>query len=135
MIATSQALAARRHLFQRVLADCPGWEIGAVGGYFAFVAYPAAYLRRREGEEGSTEGGDSESIARLLAEKFGVVTLPSKFFVPPGYRHPAASDSGELDRWLRFAVANVNDESIELVGPRLREMNRHMGMTDAAPGQ
>lgn len=34
------------------------------------------------------------------------------------------------DKWLRFAVANVEDDVILSLGPRLKLMNKIMGVDD-----
>lgn len=41
-------------------------------------------------------------------------------------------DCGTLrqDKWLRFAVANVEDEVVLSLGPRLKLMNKIMGVDD-----
>lgn len=123
---TSAAIGRRRELFKRVLAQCPGWELGSIGGYFAFVAFPAVYLDVKIPSRTPDEPPqkvDGLLVAKVLGERFGVVTLPAKFFVPDDYNDPNPATAG-LTGWLRFAVANVDDAAIEQVGPRLGEMNR-----------
>ncbi|KAL4245624.1 Pyridoxal phosphate-dependent transferase [Abortiporus biennis] len=78
-----------------------GWDIGAQGGYFAFVKHP-------------WKGVKSEVVCKRLAEEIGVVCLPASFF------GPASSGTG-LERWVRFSVANVDDEKLKLVCLRLKE--------------
>lgn len=84
---------AMRAAFQHV----PGWELEAIGAYFAFVRHPYEGLR-------STE------VAEKLARDLGVVTIPGSYF------------GTGLDRHLRIAFANVDAGQIGEVGGRLRMM-------------
>jgi aspartate/methionine/tyrosine aminotransferase len=88
----------------------PEWEIGAQGGYFAFVRHPF-------------EGVRAESLAQELVEKEGLLALPATFFTPTTttkhqgeeetMREPRNDDDvQENERWLRFSVANVDDGKV-----------------------
>lgn len=93
---TAAALERRHALFRDTL---PGaWKIGAQGGYYAFVKHPFVGVGSRE-------------VCRRLAVEMGVVTLPSAFF---------REEAGE-DHWIRFSVANVDDEKVRSVCERLSE--------------
>jgi aspartate/methionine/tyrosine aminotransferase len=85
----------------------PGWNVDASGGFFAYVSYPDAYATA-----GSVMGKkrklESEDVARELAQRFGVITLPGAFFMPNlGEDWEGVKDNEKLreDRWLRW-VAN-----------------------------
>ena len=92
--AAQRAIINRRGaLFAAIIAAAPGWSISARGAYFAYVRHPI--------------GGASEAAAATLAGRAGVITLPGSFFGP-----------GQEDH-LRFAVANVDEAEIALLGTRL----------------
>jgi aspartate/methionine/tyrosine aminotransferase len=77
------------------MADLPGWEIGAIGAYFAFIRHPFADL-------------SSSSVAESLAKQAGVVSIPGSYF-----------GKGQ-EQYLRLAFANAETASIALLGERLR---------------
>jgi aspartate/methionine/tyrosine aminotransferase len=90
-------IGRRAVALRTTMADAPGWEIGAMGAYFAYVRHPF-------------EGHGSVEVARMLAERAGVSCLPGAFF-------------GEgQDGYLRIAFANADVDTIAQLGPRLREM-------------
>lgn len=102
------AVNSRHALFKSLLP--PGWTIGAQGGYFAFVKHPFNKI-------------GAERLARTLVEKEGLLTLPATFFMPSrssthdirqkdGPDGEGAADLVEEERWLRFSVANVSDDSV-----------------------
>ncbi|KZT02371.1 PLP-dependent transferase [Laetiporus sulphureus 93-53] len=103
---TAHAIAHRHTLFRAVLPK--NWKIGSQGGYYAFVRHPFV-------------GMDSTDVCKRLAREMGVVCLPATFFEPK--REPGA----ELERWIRFSVANVNDEKVKLVCERLAESENVFG--------
>ena len=90
----ARAVQRRHDLFRENLPR--GWEIGAQGGYFAFVRHPFGRRRPAEAEDGATargeeeterskrgaEGVTAEDVARVLVSKEGVLVLPATFFVP-----------------------------------------------------
>jgi len=78
-------------------AAIPGWELQAIGAYFAFVRHPV-------------EGAGSAQVAERLARELGLVTLPGSAF------------GKGLDRYLRVAFANVEVEQIGEVAGRLSLM-------------
>lgn len=94
---TALALAARQALFRELLPS--RWKLGSQGGYFAFVGHPF-------------QGISSQDVSMRLAQETGVITLPAAFFT---------SAIVDEDRWIRFSVANVDDETIKRVCERLRE--------------
>jgi aspartate/methionine/tyrosine aminotransferase len=62
-----------------------------------------------------------------LAREIGIVTLPASFFglgnhIPGTQAVEQADHNG--DRWIRFSIANVNEESLRKVGERLNECGR-----------
>ncbi len=94
-------IAARHDLFRRSLPS--SWVLGSQGGYYAFVRHPFGGVR-------------SDAVCQRLAEEMGVVSLPDRFFSNLQVRE--AVDAG---RWIRFSVANVDDDKIARVCERLKE--------------
>ncbi|RNC94767.1 MAG: aminotransferase [Oricola sp.] len=92
--ANRQVIADRATALQGALAHAAGWSIDAIGAYFAFVRHPFDELR-------STE------IARYLAQKAGIVTVPGACF------------GDGLDTYLRVAFANVDEAAIAKLADRL----------------
>ncbi|KAK4689157.1 hypothetical protein P7C73_g919, partial [Tremellales sp. Uapishka_1] len=119
LLASSTALIHRRRLFHATVDGIAGWKTVSSGGFFAYVQFPLEYKKT------------SEEVAKILASELGVITLPGSFFMP-ALEDPLWEELGDVgrllkdDRWLRFAVANVEDETIEKLGPRLEEMNKLM---------
>lgn len=99
---TTQSLVKRHDLFRSILP--PGWTIGSQGGYYAFVRHPF-------------EGVSALDVSMRLAKEMGVVTLPASFF-----------GLGLDNRWIRFSIANVNEESLLKVRERLVECERTFGV-------
>ncbi|BGP22076.1 aspartate aminotransferase [Rhodotorula toruloides] len=102
--ATRDELAQRQRVFKELLEDVEGWEVVCGGAYFAYVKHPFA-------------GVPSELVARRLGERVGVVVLPGTFFSPP-------FENVDEDRYIRFAVANVSEETLRLIPARLEELNK-----------
>ncbi|MDK4722876.1 aminotransferase [Rhizobium sp. CNPSo 3968] len=76
-------------------SELTGWEIAAIGAYFAFVRHPF-------------EDRSSSEVAEELARERGVVCIPGAYF-------------GEgQERYLRLAFANADVASIGLLPDRLR---------------
>jgi aspartate/methionine/tyrosine aminotransferase len=87
-------IARRADALRLVVSKLPGWEIGAIGAYFAFVRHPF------------TDRSSSE-VAEKLARESGIVCLPGAYF-------------GEgQERYLRLAFANADVASIGLLSDRL----------------
>jgi aspartate/methionine/tyrosine aminotransferase len=108
---TASALQARRALFTRLLPQ--GWVVASIGAYYAFVRHP--FLQR----------GSAEVCERLAAE-MGVVLLPAAFF-------QNSSDPRADDRYIRFSVANCNDERIREVCARLERCAAIFGWQTEMP--
>ncbi|KAF7367118.1 Aspartate aminotransferase [Mycena sanguinolenta] len=104
VIQTALALEARREIFRAHLP--PGWSIGSIGGYFAFVRHPFP-------------GHGSAEVCQRLAEELGIVVLPAAFFA-------AELDESE-DRWIRFSVANCDDDRVRAVCARLTKCEAVFG--------
>lgn len=66
---------------------------------------------------------DSIDVCKRLAEEIGVVSLPAGFFGPGA----EGSAEGAMRRWIRFSVANVDDEKVKRVCERLRECESVFG--------
>ncbi len=92
--ANAAEMQKRNQAFQDVLAGLPRWKLRAIGAYFAYVEHPYAGVSSRE-------------VAKELAEVKGIVTLPGSYF-----------GSGQ-ERYLRFAFANADVETIGFLGERL----------------
>jgi len=124
-----------------------------MGGYYAYVQFPSAYTESEVLKSNGRVG--SEEVAKYLATELGVVCLPGSFFMPPledevwGDIEEAGGGVLREDRWLRyvplritffidilrndgangrFAIANVDDEVVISLEPRLRRMNELMGV-------
>jgi hypothetical protein len=130
-----KALAARRRLFADVVAAVPGWRVLSSGGFYAYVEFPEEYTAEAAREAlglGAGVAVGSEAVGQALATRCGVLTLPGCFFMPP--LDDAVWDSIEgahaihADRWIRFAVANVSDETVAALGERLLMLNKIMGV-------
>lgn len=87
----------RAAALKAALAEVEGWEIGAVGAYFAFVRHPFSSLA-------------AAGVAEELARRTGVITVPGSYFGP-----------GQED-YLRFAFANATAATIGLLPERLRQL-------------
>lgn len=94
--AARDTLAARARAFAEAIAPLPGWEISSIGPYFAYLRHPFA-------------GVPAADVARRLAGERGVLTLPGSFFGPGQDAH------------LRVAFANVGEERLRELGPRLAD--------------
>lgn len=72
-------------------------------------------------------GVSALDVSMKLAKELGVVTLPASFFGLGGPSPESGEGSGvtasigDEDKWIRFSIANVNDESLEKVRERLLE--------------
>ena len=89
-----QEIPRRADALRTVLARIPGWRIGAIGAYFAFVSHPFSSL-------------DSAQVAERLAKRAGIASIPGMYF----------GDGQEA--YLRFAFANADVPTIELLEGRL----------------
>jgi len=95
-------ITLRATALRAAIAEVEGWEIGAIGAYFAFVRHPFA-------------GQPSARVAEELARRAGVVTVPGSYFGP-----------GQED-YLRFAFANATAATIGLLPARLRQLATELG--------
>jgi aspartate/methionine/tyrosine aminotransferase len=88
------AVNARAGLFRRAMAEVSDWSVAACGAYFAYVAHPF-------------DGKPAAEIAERLVKERGVLALPGPCFGP-----------GQ-ERFLRIAIANVDDDAIRRLPERL----------------
>ena len=88
-------IARRADALKLAASGLAGWEIAAIGAYFAFVRHPFA-------DQSSSE------VAVRLAREAGVVCIPGAYF------------GEEQERYLRLAFANADVASIGLLPERLR---------------
>ncbi|MGY5802098.1 aminotransferase [Rhizobium sp. LEGMi12c] len=88
-------IGRRADALRLAFSGLAGWEIAAIGAYFAFVRHPLA-------------DRSSSEVAEELARERGVVCIPGAYF-------------GEgQERYLRLAFANADVASIGLLPDRLR---------------
>ncbi|NLS20275.1 aminotransferase [Rhizobium sp. P40RR-XXII] len=88
-------IARRADALKAVMAGLPGWDIAAIGAYFAFIRHPFA-------------DQPSVAVAERLAKQAGIISIPGAYF-----------GAGQ-ERYLRLAFANADAASIGLLGERLR---------------
>lgn len=105
---TAAAIATRHRLFKDVLPK--RWHIGSQGAYYAFVRHPFKDI-------------DAADVCKRLAEEIGVVTLPAGFFGPG----QGGRAEGGMGKWIRFSVANVDDDKVRRVCERLEEAESLFG--------
>jgi aspartate/methionine/tyrosine aminotransferase len=91
--ANTLEIAARSAALTEVMASVQGWDVAALGAYFAFVRHPFADL-------------SAFDAARRLARESGVITIPGSFF------------GNGLERYLRVAFANADVATIRQLGKR-----------------
>lgn len=97
--ANTLEIAARSAALTEVMASAKGWEIAALGAYFAFVRHPFADV-------------SAYDVAHKLACEAGVITIPGSFF-------------GEgLEGYLRVAFANADVATIRQLGTRFASCSR-----------
>jgi aspartate/methionine/tyrosine aminotransferase len=101
---SSSALSSRRHLFHKTINSVPGWSVASSGGFFAYVSYPLEYITAGT-VIGKKRKLGSEDVARELASRVGVLTLPGAFFMPdlgsPVWEGLNGGEQLQEDRWLR----------------------------------
>jgi aspartate/methionine/tyrosine aminotransferase len=87
-------ITRRADALKAVFAGLPGWDIAAIGAYFAFIRHPYVDL-------------SSVAVAERLAKEAGVICIPGAYF-------------GEgQERYLRFAFANADVGVIGQLSGRL----------------
>jgi aspartate/methionine/tyrosine aminotransferase len=111
---TAANLKERHILFSENLPK--RWKVGAKveGGYFAFVKHPFQDI-------------ESETVCKRLAEDMGVLVLPGSFFREDKGEHTGIVNDEGVDRWIRFSVANVDDDNVKKVCERLAECEASFG--------
>lgn len=87
-------MATRAAVFRDAVSQLPGWQLDAIGTYFAYLRLPDA-------------APDALRAAELLAAERGLMTLPGPFFGPGQDRH------------LRLAFANAAEAVLAEVPGRL----------------
>jgi aspartate/methionine/tyrosine aminotransferase len=107
---TAESLAHRHAIFNEHLPKA--WHIGSQGAYYAFVRHP---FRDKTAEE----------VCKRLAGEGGIVTLPVQFFANEDAME--GEGGGEWRRWIRFSVANGDDEKVLMLCQRLKECQESFG--------
>jgi aspartate/methionine/tyrosine aminotransferase len=92
--ANTLEISRRAEALKETMEGVEGWDIGAVGAYFAFIRHPF-------------RGVSSSEAAQKLAGEAGILAIPGDYFGP-----------GQQN-YLRFAFANADVETIRLLRPRL----------------
>jgi aspartate/methionine/tyrosine aminotransferase len=87
-------MSVRAQSLRDTLAAAPGWQLDAIGAYFAYVRHP--FTDRR-----------AEQVAQRLATEAGVLTVPGSYFGQHQQRH------------LRVAFANADSATIRQLAARL----------------
>lgn len=108
MAANRTEIERRAQALRAAFAQAPSWELASVGAYFAFVRHPLP-------------GVASAEVARLLAERCGLLTVPGGWF--------GAGQEG----FLRVAFANVGAEAMAQIPARLARFDAHAAEWLAAP--
>ncbi len=93
--ANRDLMADRAEAFRAAVAPLQGWQLDALGAYFAYLRLPE-------------DSPDAMTVAETLAAERGLMCLPGPFFGPGQQRH------------LRLAFANVGLDAIAAVPCRLR---------------
>lgn len=93
----SDEITARAAEFSKTIDQATGWDIAAIGAYFAYVRHPFT-------------GRPSRAVAEPLATTYGLLGLPGEFFGP-----------GQ-ESFLRLAFANVDIPTIHQIPERLNAM-------------
>ena len=91
--ANALEIAARADALTKVMSGAAGWEISALGAYFAFVRHPFTGL-------------GAHAAAHKLAREAGVITIPGSFF------------GKEMESYLRVAFANADVATIKGLATR-----------------
>ncbi|SOE16520.1 hypothetical protein SAMN05877838_1389 [Hoeflea halophila] len=97
--ANTLEIAGRAAALRDVMAEAAGWEITALGAYFAFVRHPFSEL-------------SAYDAAHRLAREAGVITIPGSFF------------GQGLEGYLRVAFANADVATIRQLGSRFSACGR-----------
>lgn len=90
-------ITARAAEFSNSIGRAAGWEIAAIGAYFAYVRHPF-------------KGRAAREVAEPLARTHGLLGLPGEFFGP-----------GQ-EGFMRLAFANVDIPTIHRIPDRLNAM-------------
>ncbi len=90
-----QTIQERARVLREMMPQLAGWDLKAMGAYFAFVRHP--------------DQGSALMVAQRLAERCGVLVMPGSFF------------GDDNDSYLRFAFANVSAEELRQLPGRLQK--------------
>ena len=94
--ANAREIARRADAFQSALDGAEGWDVMAIGAYFAYLRHPFDTL-------------DGVAVAQRLAEQYGVLGLPGTYF------------GSDQEQYLRLAFANVGSDKVAGLPERLTQ--------------
>lgn len=99
-----KSLAEKHSILRSLIDELDRWQITSSGAYYAFIRYPFPQ--------------SSVKIASVLANKFGVLTLPGSFFT--------TDDKNDANYHLRISVANVTQQTLIETKQRWLDFDRFM---------
>jgi len=84
-----------------------------MGAYYAYVSFPSDYLYASSTMGLKRKRLGSEDIAKTLAKKLGVITLPGSFFMPnigddEVWDEIIDGERMREDRWIRWVCAQTS---------------------------
>jgi aspartate/methionine/tyrosine aminotransferase len=92
--ANTSEIGTRTAALRETMAGLGGWQIGAVGAYFAYIRHPF--------------DAGSAAVSEALAKRAGILSIPGEFF-----------GAGQ-EQYLRFAFANADSATIRRLRARLQ---------------
>ena len=91
-------IGEKAKLFSSSLPKSSGWEISSIGTFFAYVKHPFKDIK-------------CDKLAKILASKYGLITIPGIYF------------GKHQERYLRMSIAGISNEQIKDVKNRLNLLN------------
>ena len=97
----SLEIGEKASLFKELLIKKTNWKISSIGAFFAYVKHPF-------------ENHDCSKIGKILAEKYGLISIPGSCF------------GTNQKYFLRMSIAGVSKKEIEEVPNRLNDLNKSL---------
>ena len=94
-------IGEKAKLFSQSLQNFDGWKISSMGTFFAYVKHPYNNIK-------------SDKIAKILATKCGVVTIPGIYF------------GNNQEKFLRMSIAGLSYPQIKGVMDRLKILETYI---------